>query len=213
MQGFINAMAEPPKWPALIEALGESWELAHNSIKPYPCGFVIHPSLDCVLDWRRTHPGTAVERAVVRGNPLLGQRADRPDISTGREAQVSVQHAVAAALLVGRAGLDQFTDECVRDPAVVALRRKIEVVRAPELATVAAEVELYTNDGEKHVLSTTAARGSASNPLPDADIEQKLRTAAESWQPGYDAGPLIEAVWALEHVDDASGLLALTVPA
>ena len=165
-----------------------------------------------MLDWRRTHPGTAVERVVVRGNPLLGQRADRPDISTGREAQVSVQHALAAALLVGRAGLDQFTDECVRDPAVVALRRKIEVVRAPELATVAAEVELHTNDGEKHVLSTAAARGSASNPMRDADIEQKLRTAAESWQPGYDAGPLIEAVWALERVNDASRLLALTVP-
>ncbi len=161
VQGFINAMAEPPNWPALIEALGESWELPHNSIKPYPCGFVIHPALDCVLDWRRTHPGTAVERVVVRGNPLLGQRADRPDISTGREAQVSVQHALAAALLVGRAGLDQFTDACVRDPAVVALRRRIEVVRAPGLATVAAEVELHTNDGEKHVLFDRRRRAEA----------------------------------------------------
>ena len=28
-----------------------------NSLKPYPCGFVIHPVLDCVLDWRREHPG------------------------------------------------------------------------------------------------------------------------------------------------------------
>jgi 2-methylcitrate dehydratase PrpD len=205
-------MAEPPKWPALIEALGESWELAHNSIKPYPCGFVIHPSLDCVLDWRKTHPGVAVERVVVRGNPLLAQRADRPDVSTGREAQVSVQHALAAALLAGRAELDQFNDECARDPAMVELRRKIEVVGTPALATVAAELELYTEDGEKHALSTAAARGSASNPLSDADIEQKLRSAAEAWQPGHDVEPLIEAVWALDRLDDVSRLLALTVP-
>ena len=36
---------------------------------------------------------------------------------------------VAAALVRGRAGLDQFTDECARDPAVIAMRRKVEVVR------------------------------------------------------------------------------------
>ncbi len=35
---------------------GESWEIMATSYKPYPCGFVIHPVLDCVLDWRRDHP-------------------------------------------------------------------------------------------------------------------------------------------------------------
>ena len=101
---------------------GRSWRRAY---KPYPCGFVIHPVLDCVLDWRRDHPARPKSsRVVVRGNPLLSVRADRPNISTGREAQVSVQHAVAAALLTGQAGLDQFTDACVRDPQVQALREQ-----------------------------------------------------------------------------------------
>src|SRR5882672_5518651 len=153
-QGFINAMAEPPSWSSLIEGFGETWEIAHNSIKPYPCGFVIHPFLDCVLDWRRRHPADAVERVVARGNPLLSDRTDRPDISTGRESQVSVQHALAAALVLGRAGLDQFTDACARDPDVIAMRRKIEVVRDPAIATIAAEVELWTADGGKHALAT-----------------------------------------------------------
>ena len=118
-QGFLAAMGEPPNWPALIDGLGETWELNDNSIKPYPCGFVIHPLLDCALDWRRDHPGAAVTRVAVRGNPLLLQRTDRPDVASGREAQVSLQHAVAAALVTGKAGLDQFTDACVNDPAVI----------------------------------------------------------------------------------------------
>jgi 2-methylcitrate dehydratase PrpD len=113
VQGFLSAMAEPPNWSALTEGLGETWEIARNSIKPYPCGFVIHPVLDCVLDWRRDHPTEAIERVVVRGHPLLSHRTDRPDVSTGSESQVSVQHAVAAALVHGEAGLDQFSDECV----------------------------------------------------------------------------------------------------
>ncbi|MGA7489969.1 MAG: MmgE/PrpD family protein, partial [Xanthobacteraceae bacterium] len=140
VQGFLNAMAEPPNWPALTDGWGETWELAHNSIKPYPCGFVIHPFLDCVLDWRRAHPGAPVERVMLRGNPLLSDRTDRPDVATGRESQVSVQHAVAAALVFAEAGLAQFTDECARDPAVVAMRRRIAVVRDPAVATVAAEI-------------------------------------------------------------------------
>jgi 2-methylcitrate dehydratase PrpD len=212
VQGFLNAMAEPPDWAALTDGLGETWELAQNAIKPYPCGFVIHPFLDVVLGWRRQHPDDAIERVVLRGNPLLSDRTDRPDISTGAESQVSVQHAVAAALVLGQAGLAQFTDGCARDPAVVAMRRRIAVVRDPAVATIAAQVELCTADGRTHRLSTPAARGSPANPMSDRDVEEKLRTVVGSWQPGYDVAPLIAAIWALDRSDDAARVLALTVP-
>ena len=53
-------------------------------------------------------------RVVVRGNPLLAHRTDRPDVSTGRESQVSVQHAVAAAL-VTRRGRARSVHRCLRD--------------------------------------------------------------------------------------------------
>ena len=212
VQGFLSAMAEPPNWPVLTEGLGETWEIAQNSIKPYPCGFVIHPVLDCVLDWRRDHPTEAIERVVVRGHPLLSHRTDRPDVSTGSESQVSVQHAVAAALVHGEAGLDQFSDECVRDPQVIAMRRRVEVIRDPAIATVAAAVELSTRDGTTHSLSTSAARGSPSNPMRDQDVEDKLRTIAASWRADHGVQPLIDAIWTLEKSSDVSGLLALTVP-
>ena len=143
-QGFLAAMGEPPNWAALTEGLGRTWEVNDNSLKPYPAGFVIHPLLDCALDWRRQHPGVAVERVAVRGNPLLLQRTDRPAVATGRESQVSLQHAVAAALVLGKAGLDQFTDACVNDPAVKAMRRKIEVASDPAISTIAVEMEFQT---------------------------------------------------------------------
>jgi 2-methylcitrate dehydratase PrpD len=206
-QGFLNAMAEPPNWPLLTGGLGETWALAQNAIKPYPCGFVIHPFLDCVLEWRRAHPGAAIERVILRGNPLLSDRTDRPDISTGRESQVSVQHAVAAALVLGKAGLEQFTDACARDGAVMEMRRRITVARDPAIPVIAAEVALTTTDGNTHHLSRRAA-----NPMSDRALEDKLRAAAEIWRPGHDATPLIEAIWALDRSADAARLLALTLP-
>src|SRR5262249_36574716 len=153
-----------------------------------------------------------VERVVLRGNPLVGRRTDRPEVSTGTESQVSAQHAIAAALVQGQASLAQFADACVRDPAVIAMRRKVEVVCDDAIPTIAGQVETPTADGKTHRLSTPAARGSAQNPMADREIEEKLRTIAAAWRPDYDVAPLIDAVWGLDGSDDVSQLLALTVP-
>ena len=211
-QGFYRAMGDPPELSFLTEGLGERFEIMATSYKPYPCGFVIHPVLDCVLDWRRDHPRVDVARVVVRGNPLLALRTDRPHISTGRESQVSVQHAVAVALVHGDAGLDQFTDACVRDPRVTGLRRKVEIVSDETFATIAAAVEIAAADGTIHRLSQSAARGSDVNPMSDQDLEMKLRSAAAGWNPGHDIAPLIGAVWSLDEARDVRGLASLAVP-
>ena len=210
-QGFLAVMDEPVNWEALTGGLGDDWQVANNSIKPYPAGFVMHPLLDLALDWRRANPDAVVEKVLARGNPLLLQRTDRPEPKTGRESQVSLQHGVAAALVLGKAGLDQFTDACVADPAVSAMRRRIEVASTAGLSTIAAEMDFVTADGKTQTLSTQAARGSAANPLKDSEIEDKLRIEAASWKPGHDIQPLIDAVWALDKSDDASSLAALAV--
>ena len=124
-QGFLAAMGEPPNWAALTDGLGQDLGGERQFAEALPAGFVIHPLLDCALDWRRRNPGAVVDRVAVRGNPLLLQRTDRPEVATGRELQVSLQHAVAAALVLGKAGLDQFTDACVNDPAVKRHARQV----------------------------------------------------------------------------------------
>ena len=146
------------------------------------------------------------------GNPLLGLRTDRPNVSTGVQSQVSVQHAVAATLLTGKAGVEQFRETCVNDPKVAALRGRIEVLRDESYATTAAAVEITTSDGKLYKLSQSAARGSDLNPMSDRDIEDKLRTASTDWDPHHDIEPLIEAIWGLYQSPDISKLAALAVP-
>lgn len=212
VQGFYNAMGVPPDLSLATDGLGDTWEIMETAYKPYPCGFVINPVLDCVLDWRHDNPKAEVVRVVVRGHPLLADRTDRPQVSTGRQSQVSVQHAVAAALVIGEAGLEQFSDACVNDPRVAALRAKVEVVRDAAFSTISASVDITTADDKTHALSTPAARGSDVNPMSDSDLEDKLRTAAAGWSPRHDIQPLIDAVWALDKSVDVSGLAGLTVP-
>lgn len=215
-QGYFNALAIASlDRAALMDGLGETWELLLNTYKPYPAGIVVHPVIDAALALRQER-GLAPEtiaRIVVRGHPLLAARTDRPHVTTGREAQVSVQHSVAAALIFGEAGLAQYTDACVRDPAVQALRAKVEVEQDDAIAVEAALVRISTTDGKECAITVPAARGSLARPMSDRDIEDKLRALAADWCAGHDVQPLINAVWALDRTDDAGALLGLTVPA
>jgi 2-methylcitrate dehydratase PrpD len=212
VQGYFHALNETPDLTRISDGLGDSWEILATSYKPYPCGFVIHPVLDCVLDWRRDHPGAVVEQVLVTGNPLLAARADRPDISTGREAQVSVQHAIAAALIAGRAGIDEFTDACVRDPRFAALRGKVTVRGDEHVDTDAATVAITTADGKLHQVSQSHARGSTFNPMTEQELEDKLRHIAAAWNPRHDIAPLLDAIRRLETCANAADVAALTVP-
>jgi 2-methylcitrate dehydratase PrpD len=211
-QGYFHALHETPQLSFLTDGLGESWEITKTAYKPYPCGFVVHPVLDCVLDWRREHSDAAVDKVTVIGNPLLAARTDRPNISTSGQSQVSVQHAVAAALVTGKAGVEQFGEACVNDPRVVALRGKVEVKRDKSFATTAAAVEITTADGQLHKRAQRAARGSDGNPMTDKDLENKLRDAAALVISHSDIAALIEAIWTVDDCADIAKLAALTVP-
>jgi 2-methylcitrate dehydratase PrpD len=94
---------------------------------------------------------------------------------------------------------------------VLELRRKVEVIQDPEIAVEAAVVEVWTKDGRHHRVAVDAARGSADRPLTDSELEQKFESLAGARV--KDGRKLIDAVWASDKADDASKILAMTVPA
>ena len=100
----------------------------------------------------------------------------------------------------------------MRDPDVLVLRSKVELVRDPAFSTIAAAVEITTTDGRIHHRSQSASRGSDANPMSDAELEDKLRMAAAGWEPQHDVTMLIDAIWALDSSADVSALASLAVP-
>src|ERR1700716_3583377 len=114
--GFAPVTSDSISYDAITGKLGESWEILANAYKPYPCGVVLFPVIDACLELRRRH------RPAPQQITQMVVRADRPAVETGREAKVSIQHSVAVALLEGAAGLAQYEDRSVADPAIRALR-------------------------------------------------------------------------------------------
>jgi len=198
----------------LVRGLGDSWEILHNTYKPYPCGVVLNPVIDGVLELRERYgiKPDEVRNVVVTGHPLLGERTNRPAPASGREAQVSAQHGVAAALLRGVAGIAEFSDAAVADPTMTALRAKVRVEDDPAMALGTAKVTLELDDGVQRTVQVAHGRGSLEHPLTDAELERKLATLAAHGCPDLDVGPLVDAVWSIEHFTDVQEVVRRAVP-
>ena len=216
MRGFLNVTADAPDCESIVSELGSRWEILNNTYKPFPCGVVLNPVLEACLGLS-THPELlrqglgAIERIELIGHPLLRQRTDRPGVATGRESQVSAQHAVAVALTRGKAGLAEFSDQAVADTTLRALGRKISFVDDASFAVEAATVRLHLQRGQTLEVAIDIARGARAKPLSDQDIENKVRTLCEYGGSGCDPEPLIEAVWSIERSVDIGQLMQRVV--
>lgn len=201
-RGFLRVFGAAPRFSGVIEGLGERWELAANTYKPYPCGVVLNPVIEACLTLHaeRDWDPACIERIELKGHPLLRQRTDRPGIRLGRQSQVSAQHAVAVSLVDGLAGLAQFSDAAVAREDLRALYPRLVFHDDPSMAVEAAKVTVALRDGRRLERTVTAALGSLQRPLDDAALEQKLRTLAG---PHATAG-LVDALWSLDRAPDAA---------
>jgi 2-methylcitrate dehydratase PrpD len=212
--GFAPVTSDSISYDAITAKLGESWEILANAYKPYPCGVVLFPVIDACLELRQHVP--TVEQIVevtVRGHPLMRERADRPAVETGREAKVSIQHSVAVALLDGAAGLAQYTDLRVADPAVRALRARVAFEEDAGVPVEAAVVILRLADGSSFSEHVRDGRGTPGRPMSDDKLDGKVRELAAFGAPFVDAPALIAAIRGIERESDAGRIAGLAVPA
>lgn len=214
-RGFLQVTSEHPDFPEITEGLGKRWEVLANIHKPYPCGVVLFSVIDACMELLENGDVAVknIDRITLFGHPLLRQRADRPDVTTGREAQVSAQHAVSAALIFGAAGLGQFTDDAVNDARVLAFRKKVLMQDDDEVDVAGVHMVVETKDGAAHEISIDGARGTDARPLGDDEIETKFRTLSSECAPDCTrAEGLIEAIWSLDEADDVGAIMALARP-
>lgn len=213
--GFAPVTSDSVNLGAITDGLGERWEILANAYKPYPCGVVLFPVIDACLELRARHAPAAerIASVVVRGHPLLRERADRPAVETGREARVSLQHSVAAAFLFGAAGLPQYEDACVADPAVRAVRAKVSFQEDPGVPVEAAIVTVHLDDGTRLTEHVRHGRGTPGRPMSDSELDGKVRELAAAGAPFADAAGLIAAIRGIGGEPDAGRIVRLTVPA
>ena len=174
---------------------------------------MLFPVIDGCLELRERHTLSSdrIAAVTVRGHPLLGIRTDRPDVTSARAAKVSVQHSVAVAFVYGTVGLPQYADQCVGEPVVLELRRKVTVEEDANIPVERAFVIVQTTDGRRFECHVTQSRGTMARPMSDAELEAKFRSLAKYGAPTLDAGRLIAAIWAIDDEHDVARTVKMMV--
>src|ERR1700738_3182337 len=118
-------------YDALIGDFGTRWVTETLAVKPYPCGTMTHPYIDCArrLAGRGIKPDAIKEMVceVAEGtvHRLWEPLAAKQHPGNGYGAKFSSPYCIAAGFVRGNVGLDAFSDAAVREPAVVALASKV----------------------------------------------------------------------------------------
>ncbi len=214
-RGFAHVLSENRDFSKLTQGLGETYEVTRNTYKPFPCGIVIHPTIDACIQLRKEHAldSADIARVELRVHPLVLELTGKKTPMKGLEGKFSVYHSAAVALLRGVVGQREYSDEAVRDPEVVALRDRVTATVDPGVREeeVFARVLLASGRAlEKHVENVV---GSLENPLSDRDLEAKFRGQADSVLSASKAQELLSLCWSVASLPDAAAIPKASVPA
>ena len=214
-RGLVQTFSTKHDWREIEDALGERFEITTNTYKPFACGIVIHPSIDgCIqLRGQKDIAVDAIERVDLIVHPLVleltGKRAPR----RGLEGKFSVYHACATALLFGKAGEAEFSDACVNDVRVIALRDRIHARPDAAMDEDAADVTVLMRDGRSFHQRVEHAIGSLERPMTDADLQQKVHGLVDPVLGAAATTRLIDLCAELAEAPDVRRLIAATRPA
>jgi 2-methylcitrate dehydratase PrpD len=188
--GFANTIEGD--YAALTGDFGTRWVTETLAFKPYPCGTMTHPYIDCARRLaKRVKAEDIVEIVCEVGEgtvhrlwePLAAKQ--RP--ANGYAGKFSTPYCVAAGFIRGNVGLSDFSDASVKDSAVVALMAKVRYQidpHNPYPKNFTGHIRATLRDGSVIEERQPHMRGGAHEPLTRADIEDKFRLNARHG--GYD---------------------------
>ena len=168
---------------ALTGDFGTRWVTETLAFKPYPCGTMAHPYIDCAkrLAARGIKAGDVKELVceVAEGtvHRLWEPLADKQRPPNGYAAKFSTPFLLATGFVRGVVGLDAFTDAAVGDKDVLALSSKVRYVIDPDNPypnNFTGHIRAVLNDGTVVEERQPHFRGGAHEPLSRPDIEEKF---------------------------------------
>jgi 2-methylcitrate dehydratase PrpD len=184
VHGFFHAFAHTTAgdFAAITDDFGTRWVMETLAFKPYPCGTMTHPYIDCARRLaKRVGADDVVEMVCEVGEgtvhrlwePLAAKQ--RP--KNGYAGKFSTPYCIATGFVRGNVALSDFSDAAVRDPAVLALAAKVRYridPSNPYPKNFTGHIRATLRDGAVVEERQPFMRGGAQAPLTRADLEEKF---------------------------------------
>ncbi len=212
-RGWANTISTKQDYREIIDGLGQRYEAALNTYKPFACGIVMHPAIDAAIQLRNENKLTAdqIERVELKVHPLVLELTGKKTPRQGLEGKFSIYHAVAVALVEGAGGEKQFSDRAVTDPTVVALRGKVVPVITPGIDPAQVDMTIVLKDGRTLHRHIEHAIGSVEMPMTDRQLEAKFADLADGILPAAAIRRVMDACWNVENLPDAAEIARMSV--
>jgi len=106
-------------------------------------------------------------------------------------------------LIRGRARLEEFTDDAVRDPEILNLAQKVRYELDPTIdypRHFSGHVKVKMNDGTMLEENQPHPRGGFEDPLPPGEVEEKFRVNARLALPADRVDEIVRIITRLEEL-------------
>lgn len=176
-RGFLKMMTGREEVDLKPVLLNGTYAVMKSYTKPYASCRYTHPSVEAAIHLREKVNPADVERVDIRTYSLAVSGHDHTEIPGSYSAKMSIPYATAAGFLYGKAGLQEFTEEAVRDEEILALTRKIHVEADEELSAAfpAEQTAIVTVTARGGVFTERVdfPKGEPENPLTDEEFRSR----------------------------------------
>jgi 2-methylcitrate dehydratase PrpD len=193
---------------ALVDKLGERYEITRTNIKKWTVGSPIQAPLDALAGFfkQRSFSADDVSKVVVR---IASDEANT--VSNRDMPDICMQHMVAIMLLDKTVTFRSVHDSArMKDPAVLRQRAKVDVLADPRIDARRprreAIVELTLADGTQLTEWVRDVRGTAENPMTRDEVVDKARDLVAPVLGAAPCSALIAKLLALETLRDVREL-------
>lgn len=184
--GIFKSFADTniiPDFTKLTHELGSYWHTNDLAIKPFACGTMTQPFIDCAIKARKKINDLNEIKSIVckvgegTVHRLWEPLSEKRNPTTPYSAKFSVPFCVAAGIIYGKAGLAQFTEQQINDQEILNLCSKISYEIDPlneYPKNYSGEIEITLNNLEMIRETQSSLRGGKLFPLDQSEVEEKF---------------------------------------
>jgi len=212
--GFLKAYSDKVDLQKIIDGLGEDFEIMKTYVKLHAACRHAHPAIDCMLHLINEYNLTSdqVESIAVKtysaAYNLTGKEYHPKTEST---AKFSIPYCLAAALIYGRVGLNEFDMDKINNKVLLQLASKVKVEVNPDIDRLVpdkrgASIDVVTKSGERHKWTVENPRGEPEDPVTEKELKTKFTTLVSPILDTKRATKIINIIDRLEYLENVNDL-------
>lgn len=220
-KGFMKQVSGPFELKGLGFGKRRPFKILDTYIKFYPAEYHSQSAIEAAIELRKEIVGQGFSpvddtqsieiRTFDAAYEIIGSGPEKWNPKTRETADHSLPYCAAVALMDGDVGLNQFSENSIKDSKLHKLIQKVKVIRDKGLTNQYPEampnlIKITMRDGRQFSNKVKYPKGHPKKPMTDDEVEEKFRRLAKGFIPGQNIDNLLDVLWRIEDVKNVNKL-------